>query len=134
MQHLPMAFVDDLIYKDECYLIIGAAMRVHSKLGKGFKEVIYKDALEVEFLKYNITYEREKLFNIAYENVKLPHGFEADFFVYDAIVLEIKAKIGLSPDNFRQTLNYLKASRIKLGLLINFGESSLKFHRIVCSY
>jgi GxxExxY protein len=129
-----MAFVEDLLFKEECYQIIGASMKVHAKLGKGFREIIYKDALEIEFIKNKISYEREKRFKVEYENVILPHGFDADFFVFDAIVVEIKAKLGLYPDNFRQTLNYLKASRIKLGILINFGESSLKFHRIVCSY
>jgi GxxExxY protein len=129
-----MAFVEDLLYKEECYQLIGACMKVHGKLGRGFKEIIYKDALEIEFKRNHIPYEREKRFNVEYENVSLPHGFDADFFVFDTIVLEIKARLGISSDNFRQTLNYLKASRIKLGILINFGESSLKFHRIVCSY
>lgn len=126
--------IEDLLFKEECYKIVGLCMKVHSKLGKGFKEVVYKDALEIEFLNNHIPYTREKSFNIQYEDIILPHRFDADFFVYNSIILEIKAAIFIHPDNFRQTLNYLKASHVKLGILINFGEDKLKFHRIICTY
>ncbi|MEI9945702.1 MAG: GxxExxY protein [Chitinophagaceae bacterium] len=69
-----------------------------------------------------------------YEDVILPHRFDADFFVYDSIIIEVKAAIQFHSDNFRQTLNYLKASQVKLGILINFGEDKLNFKRIVCTY
>ena len=71
--------IDDLLFKEECYKIIGLSMKVHTKLGKGFKEVVYKDALEVEFKKNAILYEREKPFNIQYDDVILKHRFDADF-------------------------------------------------------
>ena len=109
-------------------------MKVHTKLGKGFKEVVYKDALEIEFKKNTILYEREKPFNIQYDDVILKHRFDADFFVFDSVILEIKAARLFHYDNFRQTLNYLKASQVKLGILINFGEDKLNFKRIVCTY
>ena len=109
-------------------------MRVHTKLGTGFKEIVYKDALEIEFINNLIPYEREKEFSIQYENNVLPHRFDADFFVFGSIILEIKASVQLHIDSFKQTLNYLKASDIKLGILINFGERKLNFKRIVCSY
>lgn len=109
-------------------------MKVHFTPGKGFKEVVYKDALEIEFRKNLVPYEREKSFKITYGDIDLRHEFDADFFVYDSIILEIKAAYQFHPDNFRQTLNYLKASQVKLGILINFGEDQLKFKRIVCSY
>ena len=109
-------------------------MKVHSTLGKGFKEVVYKDALEIEFKKNLIPHEREKPFKITYDGNILRHEFDADFFVYDSIILEIKAAYQFHSDNFKQTLNYLKASQVKLGILINFGEDQLKFKRIVCSY
>ena len=125
--------IDDLLFKEECYKIIGLSMKVHTKLGKGFKEVVYKDALEVEFKKNAILYEREKPFNIQYDDVILKHRFDADFFVFDSVILEIKAARLFHYDNFRQTLNYLKASQVKLGILINFGEDKLNFKRIVCT-
>jgi len=109
-------------------------MKVHSKLGKGFKEIVYKDALEIEFIKNGIPYQREKPFKIIYEETVLRHEFDSDFFVYNSIILEIKAAYPFHSDNFKQTLNYLKASQVKLGILINFGEDQLKFKRIVCSY
>jgi GxxExxY protein len=126
--------IEDLLFKEECYKLIGICMKIHSKLGKGFKEVVYKDAMEIEFRNANIVYEREKKFNIKYEGVILPHRFDADFFVFNSIILEIKATWQFRPDNFKQTLNYLKASQVKLGILINFGENNLNFKRIVCSY
>ena len=126
--------IEDLLFKEECYTVIGTCIRIHNKLGKGFKEVVYKDAMEIEFKKASILYEREKKFSIEYEGVSLPHKFDADFLVFDSIILEVKASWQFHPDNFRQTLNYLKASQVKLGILINFGESKLNFKRIVCSY
>ncbi len=123
---------EDLIFKQECYQIIGLCMKVHSILGKGFKEIVYKDALETELIKNNIPYEREKSFLIDYEGTLLNRRFDVDFFVFNSIVVELKAAIQFHSDNFIQTLNYLKASRIKLGLLINFGENQLKFRRVIC--
>jgi GxxExxY protein len=129
-----MNFVEDLLFKDECYKIIGLSIKVHSTLGKGFKEIVYKDALELEFIKNGVPYEREKPFNIHYEGVQLPRRFDADFFVFNSIILEIKAACCFHPDNFKQTLNYLKTSQVKLGILLNFGEDRLKFKRIICTY
>lgn len=109
-------------------------MKVHTKLGRGFKEIVYKDALEIEFKKNDIPYEREKSFKIQYEDEILKHYFNADFIVFDSIILEIKASVQFHMDNFSQTLNYLKASQVKLGILINFGESKLNFKRVICTY
>jgi GxxExxY protein len=126
--------IEDLLFKEECYKIIGLGMKVHTKLGKGFKEIVYKDALEVEFRNNHIFYERERPFRIPYEGIILPHWFVADFVVFETIIIEVKAARQLHSDNFGQTLNYLKASQIKLGILINFGEDKLNFKRIVCTY
>jgi GxxExxY protein len=109
-------------------------MKVHFKLGKGFKEIVYKDALEIELKSFNIPYVREKTFNIEYGNVILPHKFTADYFVFDEIILEIKASSQIHSDVFRQTLNYLKASQIKLGIIINFGNDKLEFQRVICTH
>ena len=102
-------------------------MKIHTKLGKGFKEIVYKDALELEFIDQQIAYEREKSFSIIYQGAILPHRFVADFLVFGSIILEIKSTPHFHLDNFGQTLNYLRASQIKLGILINFGEDKLNF-------
>src|SRR5689334_20801820 len=111
----------DLIFKKEVYTTIGLCMKVQRTLGPGFKEVVYKDALEMEFMKNLIPYYREKSFKVEYDKATLKHGFTADFVVYNSIVLEIKAATCFHYDDFGQALNYLKASKLKLALLINFG-------------
>ena len=126
--------IQDLLFKEECYKIIGICMKIHKTLGKGFREVVYKDAMEIEFKNTDIPHEREKQFYIPYEGITLAHRFDADFFVFNSIILEVKAAWQFYPDNFKQTLNYFKASQVKLGILINFGEDRLKFKRVVCSY
>ena len=121
----------DLLYKKEAYEIIGACMEVYNELGKGFCEIVYKDALEYEFTLRKTPYEREKGFIIKYKDKRLPHSYDADFIVFNKIALEVKAIEQLVPGNVRQTLNYLAASKLKLGLLVNFGEDSLKYKRII---
>ena len=124
---------NELLFKEECYRIIGLCMKIHSILGQGFKEIIYKEALEIELKRENIPYEREKSFKVPYDGVILKRRFDSDFIVFDSIVLEIKAASFIHYDNFRQTLNYLKASQVKLGILINFGAPRLEFRRILCT-
>ena len=106
-------------------------MEVHRNLGRGFLEIVYKDALEYEFRQQQIQYEREKEFAIEYKNIILPHKYYADFVVYDDIILEIKATCGIIDEFIKQTLNYIKASKSRLGIIINFGEDSLKYKRLV---
>jgi GxxExxY protein len=122
---------EEIIYKDESYKIIGICMEIHRILGKGFLEIVYKDALEFEFKKNNIPFQREKEFLIKYKDIILPHKFSADFIAYDKIILEIKCKKGIIEEYTKQTLNYLSVSNVKLGIIINFGEDSLKYKRIV---
>ena len=97
----------ELIYKEESYNIIGACMEVHRELGSGFLEVVYQEALELEFQKQNIPYEREKLLNIFYKGVKLSKFYSADFVCYDKIILETKAMNELSGGHESQVINYL---------------------------
>ncbi|TGV03200.1 GxxExxY protein [Flavivirga rizhaonensis] len=123
--------MSDLIYKEEAYKIIGICMEVHNQLGKGFNEVVYADALEIELMDNGIPYSRERKFGITYKGNLLPHKYKADFIINDKIVLELKAINCLTTSNIKQTLNYLAVSKLKLGLLINFGEDSLKYKRIV---
>lgn len=95
-------------------------------LGKGHNEVIYGDALEIEFTQKGIPCSPEKKYKIEYKGVLLPHYYYVDFVLYDNIILEIKVIKEVIGSNIKQTLNYLAASKLKLGLLINFGEGSLK--------
>ena len=118
-------------FQEETFKIIGLCMEVHKTLGHGFLEIVYKDALEIEFKKNEIAYEREKPFEINYKGDILPHKYHADFIVFDRIILEVKAQSGLLAGHFKQSINYLAASKCKIGLLINFGETSLKYNRII---
>ena len=120
-----------LIYKEESYEIIGKCMEVHKNLGSGFLEIVYKDALEYEFKNAEIPYEREKEYIVIYKGMILPHKFYADFVVFDKIILEVKGISGITDEHIAQTINYLKVSENKLGLIVNFGELSLKYKRIV---
>ena len=123
--------MDELIYKDESYKIIGKCIEVHNNLGPGFLEIVYKDALEYEFRKANIYFEREKEYTVQYKDIILPHKFYADFVVYDKIILEIKAVAGIVDEFIAQAINYLKVSGNRLAIIVNFGELSLNFKRIV---
>jgi GxxExxY protein len=115
----------------ETYTIIGIAMEIHKILGKGFLEIVYKDALEYELKTKNHLYEREKEFLIHYKEVILPHKFSADFVVFDKVILEVKAQRGVVEENHTQTINYLAASKCKIGLILNFGEDSLVYKRVI---
>lgn len=121
----------DIIYKEESYHIIGKCMEVHNNLGAGFLEIVYKDALEYEFKKANILYEREKKYTVNYKGIILPHKFYADFVIMDKIILEIKAVQGIADEFVAQSINYLKVSDNRLALLVNFGELKLNYKRIV---
>jgi GxxExxY protein len=121
----------DLIHKEEVYKIIGICMDVHRQLGKGFLEIVYKDAIEYECKQKDYCYEREKEFLINYKYIILPHKFYADFVLFDKIILEVKCCSGFADEFIAQTLNYLAASKLRVGLIVNFGKDSLEYKRIV---
>lgn len=122
---------EKIIFKEESYKIIGICMNIHSTLGNGFLEAFYSEVLEKEFVKNNIPYQREVKLDLFFNGEKLDKKYKADFICFDNIILEIKA-VSFIHENFtKQTLNYLKATDKKLGLLINFGEKSLKYKRII---
>ena len=123
--------MEDFYLKEETYEIIGLCMEVHKILGKGFNEIIYKEALQYEFLKKGIPFEREKKYNIEYKDIILSKHYSADFVVFEEIILEIKAISQLTSSDTGQTLNYLACSKNKIGLVINFGEDSLKYRRVI---
>jgi len=106
-------------------------MEVHKILGNGLLEIVYKDALEYEFNRNNIPFEREKEYRVIYKNQVMKHRFNADFVVFDKIILEIKASSKLINEYIAQTLNYPNISGCRLGLLVNFGQPSLQYKRIV---
>jgi GxxExxY protein len=123
--------VEGILYKDEAYRIIGAAMEVHKELKNGFLEPVYQEALEKEFILQNIPYKRESLINIYYKDAKLDKYYKADFICYGEIIIELKALSDLTKDHESQLINYLKATNKKLGILINFGKPSLQYKRII---
>ncbi len=106
-------------------------MEVHRLIGKGLLEIVYKDAIEYELKLKSIKYDREKEYEIAYKDIILPHKFYADFVVYDSVILEVKAQRTLADEHYAQIHNYLRISECKIGLVVNFGEPSLKFKRII---
>ena len=121
----------DIIFKDESYRIIGSCMKVHSELGHGFLESVYQEALEKQFQKVGVPYVREKLLKIEFDNELLRKYFKADFVCYDSIILELKATKYLVEADYKQTLNNIKATQFKLGLLINSGAPSLIYKRVI---
>ncbi|MCO5258061.1 MAG: GxxExxY protein [Lentimicrobium sp.] len=123
--------MSDIIFKEESYRLIRICMDVHNNLGAGFLEIVYKDALEYEFVKAGIPFEREKRYDVKYKSIILPHNFYADFVVFDKIILEVKSVSTIREEFVAQSINYLKVSGNKLALLVNFGESRLNHKRVV---
>ncbi|MEE4116861.1 MAG: GxxExxY protein [Marinilabiliaceae bacterium] len=121
----------DIIYKQESYEIIGACMNVYNNLGPGFKEAIYQEALELEFAGRNIPYKSETKLRILFKGYNLSRHLRADFLCYDSIIVEIKSLPSLNIYNYKQVKNYLKATSFRLGILVNFGGSSLSYKRIL---
>lgn len=120
----------ELFYREQTYKILGLLFEVHRNLGKGFMEIVYKDALEFEFKSQNIAFEREKEYAVHYKNTVLKHKFYADFVVYGKIILEIKCCETFSDNHISQCLNYLKVSGNKIALLANFNCDSLQYKRV----
>jgi len=124
----------EIVFKDESYRIIGSCMKVHQILGCGFLESVYQEALAKQFQADNIPFEKEKLINIYFNDEKLSKFFKADFLCFDRIIVELKAAPFIHQDNINQTKNYLKSTKLQLGLLVNFGEKSLTYKRVLNSY
>ena len=123
-----------LLLEKECYELIGLCMEVHSELGPGFSEAIYKDALEIELRNNNIPYEREKSFKVQYKGETLKWKYNADFIVYNSFILEAKAVSSIIDDFVKVVVNYLKVSGLQLGIIGNFGERSFKYRRVVLEH
>lgn len=123
--------MEEYIYKDENYAMVGILFEVHKNLGNGFSEIVYKDAIEYEFQQLNIPYQREKEYSVNYKNIILNHKFYADFVLFDSIILEVKSSENLHPKHYSQCLNYLKVSNNRLAILANFNSISLEHKRII---
>lgn len=120
-----------LLFKEEVYEIVGACMEVWKTLGYGFSEVIYKDAMEIEFIRRKYLYEREKELLVYYKEKILRHRFNIDFFLFDSIIVEVKScDEGIADKVISQTLN-MKASGCRIGLIINFGKKRMEFKRLI---
>jgi GxxExxY protein len=114
--------MSELLFKEEVYAIIGAAIEVPRELGCGFLEAVYQEALEIELKARGIPCEPQKELRVFYKQQRLKKGYVADFACYDGVIVEIKALDKLSSAEEAQLLNYLKATGCRLGLLINFGS------------
>ena len=124
--------MSEFLFKQETYEIIGLCMEVHRILGNGFSEIVYKDAMMVEAKLREFAIEREKKFEIVYKEKILSHSFFTDFVFFDEIIVEIKAiDKEINEEHIAQTLNYLKISGCRVGLIINFGRKSLEHRRLI---
>lgn len=120
-----------LLFEEQTYKIIGACITIYKNLSSGFLESVYQEVLSREFAKEEIPFEKEKKLNLFYEAEKLDKYFKADFLCYDKIIVELKSVQFLNKNLESQVINYLKATNKEVGLLINFGEKSLKWKRFI---
>ena len=124
--------MNQFLYKQETYDIIGICMEVYNNLGKGFSEIVYKDAMVLEAIGQSISFEKEKELTINYKGQILKHSFYADFLFFENIIVEVKAiDKEISAEHIAQTLNYLKVCNCTVGLIINFGRKSLEYKRLI---
>lgn len=123
---------NDLLYKEEVFKTIGCAIEVYNELGPGFLESVYEEALKFEFEKAEIPCENQVQLRISYKGKELKKYFIADFIVFNKILIELKAEEHLTDMDKAQVINYLKATGLKLGLLINFGnKEKLDWKRLI---
>ena len=123
--------MENLKLNEKTYKLIGVLFDVHRNLGRGFSEIVYKDAIEYEFNQLNIPFEREKEYAVNYKDTVLKHKFYADFVVYDEIILEVKTVDILIKPHFNQCLNYLRVSGNEIAFLVNFNSVSLEYKRFL---
>ncbi|MBL7994649.1 GxxExxY protein [bacterium] len=123
---------EKLIFRNESYAILGAIFNVYKDKGCGFLEAVYQECLEIEFGIQKIPFESQKDLKLSYKSKILKQTYKPDFICYDKIIVELKAVSKIADEHRAQVLNYLNASGLKLGLLINFGHyPKLEYERIV---
>ena len=121
---------EDFIYKDLTYKIIGCAMEVHKVIGVGFLESVYEAALKVEFSESNLPFKSQVEFPVIYKNENIK-TFICDMVIDNKVIIELKATKQITDIERAQLLNYLKVTKLRVGLLINFGKQSLQYERII---
>lgn len=114
--------MEDLIYRDEAFKIMGTCFEVYTYKGCGFLEPVYQDCLEIELALRAIPFVPQQSLTLEYKGKRLEHTYEPDFICYDKIIMEIKALSQLTDEHRAQVINYLHATEFKLGLLVNFGH------------
>lgn len=117
--------------QEETSIILGVCFEVYNNLGRGFSEPLYQEAIEYELSVRGISFQREQKYAVEYKNIVLKKYYVADFVVFDKVILEIKAQKGIPEEHYGQVISYLKASKCKVGLLVNFCDSSLRYKRII---
>jgi len=125
--------MNDIIYRDECYKIMGILFNVYKSLGYGLREKDYQQAIKEEFKINNINFSEQVRSPLKYNN-KIIRNYYLDFLIDNQIVLEIKAKEKFYDDNIAQVYSYLKSTNLKLGIIANFTKKGVKFKRIVNLY
>ncbi|MGH7812647.1 MAG: GxxExxY protein [Candidatus Binataceae bacterium] len=118
---------------ERTHSIIGAAMEVHRRLGPGFLEAVYQEALAIELTQRNVPFRREVELPIMYKGRLLKTSYRADFVCFDDVLVELKALAHLGPVEEAQVINYLKATGLEVGLLLNFCSRSFEYRRFVSS-
>ncbi|MHC4906526.1 MAG: GxxExxY protein [Planctomycetota bacterium] len=112
---------EKIIYKEECYAIQGAVFEVYREMGCGFLEAVYQECLLQEFQIRQIPFAAQPVLELSYKGQQLEQVYRPDFVCYDKIIVELKAVKDIGSEHQAQVLNYLKATDMKLGLLVNFG-------------
>ncbi len=122
-----------VLFKEECFAIQGAVFEVYRELGSGFLESVYQECLAREFQLRNIPCDPGRKLALQYKGMRLEQYYRADFICYDQIVVEIKSVEAFCAKHKAQLLNYLKATGLRIGLLVNFGDyHKASIHRVVC--
>jgi len=127
----PPPIAEEDITRERTHRIIAAAMEVHTRLGHGFLEPVYQSALEVELVQQHVPFIRECELPVFYRGQRLSCAYRADFLCYSSIVVELKALARIGDTERAQVMNYLKATGLGRGLLLNFGSERLEFRRII---
>ncbi|MFH0888347.1 MAG: GxxExxY protein [Planctomycetota bacterium] len=122
---------DEFLYKDLTYKVIGIAMEIHRELQSGFLEAVYEEVMRKELEKAKIPFENQVKVDIYYKEEKLDKQYQADFIIDKKVLVELKGINKITDIERAQVINYLKATGLKVGLIINFGSKSLEWERII---
>ena len=126
---------DELLFRDEVYRIIGACVSVHKEKGNGFAEPVYQDSLEIELEHLSIPFDRQRNYQLFHRERPLRHTYTPDLLCFDKVIVELKAAKCLADEHRAQLINYLKVTRLQLGLLVNFGSyPRLEWERLVLTH